>query len=1053
MSTVGQRERKTQERVVKLFRDTLGYEYLGDWSEETDNRNVEPELVQAFLKEQAHDDALIKRTLHHLEKVAGNTGKSLYDRNREVYELLRYGVKTRADVGENNQTVWLIDWKHPEKNHFAIAEEVTVTAKDVTAYTKRPDVVIYVNGIALGILELKRSTVSVAEGIRQNLDNQKKVFIEHFFSTQQWVMAANDTEGLRYATIQTPEKYYLTWKEEGGSGNPLDQALVQMCTKARFLELIHNFVVFDAGTKKLCRHNQYFGVRAAQGYVKRREGGIIWHTQGSGKSLTMVWLAKWIRENALSPAGKKDARVLIITDRKELDEQIETVFMGINEKIHRTKSGADLISTLNAPTPWLVCSLIHKFGAMEDGVEVGDVAAYVEELKKALPAGFSPKGDLYIFVDECHRTQSGDLNKAMKAILPNAVFIGFTGTPLLSADKKTSIEVFGRYIHTYKFNEAVQDGVVLDLRYEARKIDQEITSQAKIDQWFEAKTKGLTTLAKAQLKLRWGTIQKVLSSQSRLDKIVGDIMMDMETRDRLKSGRGNAMLVSGSIYEACKFYELFDKSGLAGKCAIVTSYVPSSASIKGEESGEGQTERLRQYAIYQKMLADWFNEAPEKAVLRVEEFEKAVRKKFIDEPGQMKLLIVVDKLLTGFDAPPATYLFIDKQMHDHGLFQAICRVNRLDGDDKEFGYIIDYKDLFKSLEGAVQDYTSGALDGYDKADVAGLLDNRLKKAKEHLEEALESVRALCEHVENPKQQENYLHYFSSKDSGDAAQLKESEPRRQSLYKMVATLIRAYASIANEMTEAGYTAAETAKIKTDVTFYENLRNEVKLHSGDAIDLKQYEPAMRFLIDSYIRAEESEKISTFDDLSLIQLIVARGADAVNAMPAGIRKNKQAVAETIENNVRKLIIDESPINPKYYEKMSKLLDALIKQRKQEAIDYAKYLAAIVKLTIEAKNGPGEASYPKSLNSPAKRALFDNLEGDEKLALAVDAAVRTSRQDDWRSNQFKIKKILNAVRAALAQHQPGEAGQAPYAELPSNPGPDQAEVILELIKNQDEY
>jgi len=387
--------------------------------------------------------------------------------------------------------------------------------------------------------------------------------------------------------------------------NPLDRALSQLCGKTRFLELIHDFVVFDAGTKKLCRHHQYFGVRAAQESVKRHEGGIIWHMQGSGKSLVIVWLTKWLRENVT------DARVLIITDRTDLDEQIERVFKGVNEDIYRTKSGADLIANLNATTPWLMCSLIHKFGGKEDNEEAGDIAEYIEALKKALPAGFKAKGDVYVFVDECHRTQSGKLHEGMKGILPNAVFIGFTGTPLLKVDKQKSIEVFGRYIHTYKFDEAVKDGVVLDLRYEAREIDQNITSQAKIDQWFELKTRGLTDLAKAQLKQRWGTMQQVLSSQDRLERIVADILMDMETRDRLKRGRGNAMLISSSIYQACKFYELFAATDLAGKCAIITSYTPSTATIKGEESGEGLTEKLREYAIYQKMLADWFNEAPE----------------------------------------------------------------------------------------------------------------------------------------------------------------------------------------------------------------------------------------------------------------------------------------------------------------------------------------------------------------------------------------------------------------------------------------------------------
>ena len=586
MTSIGQLEKATQQRVVALLRDTLGYSPLGDWTDRVGNRNIEPGLLRAFLQQQGHDDALITRAIYLFDKAAGNTSQSLYDRNRAVYSLLRYGVNVKAEVGEQTQTVWLIDWAHPTRNSFAVAEEVTVPAADAKAHTKRPDIVLYVNGIALGVLELKRSTVSVAEGIRQNLANQQKHFIEPFFATMQLVMAGSDAEGLRYGTIQTPEKYYLTWKEDSPVTNPLDRALLQLCDKTRFLELIHDFIVFDRGTKKLCRHNQYFGVRAAQMFAQRREGGIIWHAQGSGKSLTMVWLTKWIREHI------PDARVLIITDRTELDEQIDKVFTGVNEEIYRTTSGADLLATLNATTPWLLCSLIHKFCSKDDGEVVGDISGFIAELRRALPPDFTAKGNLFVFVDECHRTQSGDLHKAMKAILPSAVFIGFTGTPLLKADKQKSIEIFGRYIHTYKFDEAVRDGVVLDLRYEARDIDQSITSQAKIDQWFEVKTKGLTDLARAQLKRRWGTMQAVLSCQDRLEKIVADILMDMATRDRLQSGRGNAMLVSGSIYQACKFYELFEKTDLKGKCAIVTSYRPSPADIKGEETGEGLTEKL-----------------------------------------------------------------------------------------------------------------------------------------------------------------------------------------------------------------------------------------------------------------------------------------------------------------------------------------------------------------------------------------------------------------------------------------------------------------------------
>ncbi|MBD9497314.1 type I restriction endonuclease subunit R [Ensifer sp. ENS01] len=1021
MSTVGQIEKKTQARIVRLFRDQLGYDYLGNWIDRQGNRNIEEAWLRPFLKMRGHDDTLINRALFELQKVATDQSRSLYDINRSVYDLLRYGVKVKAEIGENTQTVWLIDWTNPEANHFAIAEEVAIkpaSSDPAKAYGKRPDIVLYVNGIALGVLELKRSTVSVSEGIRQNLDNQKKIFIQSFFTTMQLIMAGNDTEGMRYGTIETPEKYYLAWKEQSAVENPLDRALLQICNKRRFFELIHDFLVFDSGIKKLCRQNQYFGVRAAQDHVKRREGGIIWHTQGSGKSLTMVWLTKWIRENV------KDARVLIITDRTELDEQIEKVFKGVNEEIVRTKSGADLIAKLNDTNPWLLCSLIHKFGGKDDGDEDGDIAGYIEEMKKALPVGFKPKGDLYVFVDECHRTQTGELHKAMKAILPNAMFIGFTGTPLLKEDKKKSVEIFGPYIHTYKFDEAVSDSVVLDLRYEARDIDQNITSPAKIDQWFEAKTKGLTDLAKAQLKQRWGTMQKVLSGQSRLEKIVADILLDMETKDRLKSGRGNAMLVSSSIYQACKLYELFDKTDLAGKCAIVTSYKPSASDIKGQDSGAGLNERLRQYEIYNKMLGGQ----------DAEQFEKDAKKKFIDEPGQMKLLIVVDKLLTGFDAPSATYLYIDKQMRDHGLFQAICRVNRLDGDDKEYGYIVDYKDLFKSLETSIKDYTAEALGGFSEDDVAGLLSDRLEKARERLDEALETIKALCESVEAPRDTPAYLRFFCAKDTADKAALKENEPKRLTLYKLAASLLRAYADIAAEMTEAGYSDAEVAAIKADVDHFEKVRNEVKLASGDYIDLKMYEPAMRHLIDTYIRAEESELISAFDDMSLIQLIVERGAGAVDALPKGIRESKEAVAETIENNVRKLIIDETPINPKYYETMSELLDALIEQRKQQAIDYEKYLAEIVALTKKAKNPAAGTTYPAAMDTAAKRALYDNLDKDEALATALDAEIRKTKKDDWRGNKFKEKEVRNAIRAHLSD-------------------PAQVDLIFDLVRNQHEY
>lgn len=1006
MSNVGQRERITQNRIVQFFQKELGYRYLGDWQDRENNKNIEIDILTTWLKKRGVSDALINRAIRQLDAAAAlGEGKKLYYANKDVYRLLRYGVKDKEGAGELNQTVWLIDWNNPEENDFAIAEEVSIKGEN----KKRPDIVLYVNGIALGVLELKRSSVSVSEGIRQNLDNQKKDFIRNFFTTMQLVMAGNDTQGLRYGMIETAEKYFLEWKEEVSNpySHRLDFHLSRICNKQRFLQIIHDFIVFDAGIKKTCRHNQFFGIEAAKRHVAKREGGIIWHTQGSGKSLTMVWLAKWIRENV------RDTRVLIVTDRTELDEQIEKVFTGVEEEIYRTKSGADLVSTLNMSNPWLICSLVHKFGRQSDSENDAATDEFIEELKQSLPKDFKAKGDLFVFVDECHRTQSGKLHEAMKSILPEAMFVGFTGTPLMKKDKKKSIEVFGSYIHTYKFDEAVADGVVLDLRYEARDIDQNITSQKKVDEWFEAKTRGLSRLAKIQLKQKWGTMQKVLSSKSRLQQIVNDILLDMDTKPRLMDGYGNAMLVCSSVYQACKAYEMFSQTDLAGKVAIVTSFQPTAASIKGEETGEGLTEKLFKYDIYRRMLADYFEQPEEQAASRVEEFEKEVKNCFIKEPGQMRLLIVVDKLLTGFDAPSATYLYIDKQMADHNLFQAICRVNRLDGDDKEYGYIVDYKDLFRSIDKAISDYTQGAFDGYDKEDVAGLLKDRLEQARLDLDNALEMVRALCEPVKFPRNSQDYIHYFCGESGSNQDELSEKESLRLTLYQNVAKLLRAFANIANEMPDAGYSVEDIEKVRDEVAHYEKVRDEVKLASGDLVELKRFEPAMRHLLDMYIRADDSEVLMDFEDIGLIELIVEKGNDGIDKLPEDIRRNPEAMAETIENNVRKTIIDENPVNPKYYEHMSVLLDELIEFRRQKAIEYQEYLEQIRNLARKViYPDQGGSNYPSSIDTGAKRAIFDNFGKDEVLAIKIDTAIRYTKKAEWVGDRFKEREIANAVR-----------------------------------------
>ena len=1033
MSDVGKPERVTQNRVTGLFRDELEYRYLGDWTDRDGNSNIEEELLSTWLTKSGYTPAQISVAIHKLRTEADNHSRTLYSNNQAVYDLLHYGVPVKIEAGEVMETVKLINWQEPEQNDFTIAEEVTWRGN----HERRPDIVLYVNGIAVSVLELKNSRVSIGDGIRQNLSNQKPEFNAWFFSTVQLVFAGNDSEGLQYGAIGTPEKYFMKWKEDEGDDSrfKLDKFLLRMCRKDRLIELMHDFVLFDGGVKKLPRAHQYFGVKTAQQHVRDKKGGIIWHTQGSGKSIIMVILAKWILEN------NPDARVAIVTDRDELDKQIERVFTEVGEAIKRTSSGRDLMKQLGQATPRLLCSLVHKFGRQD----ADDFDAFIRELE----AEPSPTvGEVFVFVDECHRTQSGKLHRVMTAMMPDAVFIGFTGTPLLAKDRATSLEVFGGYIHTYKFSEGVEDGVVLDLIYEARDIDQRLGSEDKIDAWFEGKTKGLNDWQKGELKNQWGTMQNVLSSRSRMDRVVSDIVFDFSVKPRLSSECGNAILVASSIYEACKYFTLFEKTPLNSKCAVVTSYNPLAKDVTLEETGANtETDKQSIYNTYTELLED-VDANP--GMTKTETYEEWAKALFTKEPANMKLLVVVDKLLTGFDAPHCTYLYIDKSMQDHGLFQAICRVNRLDGEDKDFGYIVDYKDLFPKVESAIAVYTSELDHSADGPDPEVLVQDRLKKGKERLDNALEALALLCEPVESPKSELEHIHYFCG-NTEIPADLQEREPRRVSLYKATVALVRAWANVADQLDPAGYSSTDISRIKQQLKHYLNVREIIRRASGETLDLKAYEADMRHLIDTYIEADEPREISPFDNMGLLELIVKTGiADAIASQLGGLKGNRNAIAETIENNIRSKIIKEHLSDPAFYEKMSALLDEIITERKAKAVEYEEYLKRIAELAQRVEAGLAEDTPEPLKNSPALRALYNNLKRDGgpetpgedavsedpalDLALKLDAEVKRVRPDGWRGVQAREQ----VIKAALYQVLEDEA---------------EVERIFLIIRAQDEY
>ncbi|MBC8507624.1 MAG: restriction endonuclease subunit R, partial [Chloroflexi bacterium] len=577
-----------------------------------------------------------------------------------------------------------------------------------------------------------------------------------------------------------------------------------------------------------------------------------------------------------------------------------------------------------------------------------------------------------------------------------------------------------------KFNEGVEDKVILDLVYEARDINQRLTSQESVDEWFELVSKDLNEWQKDELKKQWGTMQVVRSSVSRMRKVIQDIIFDFRRRPRLSDGTGNAILVASSIYEATKYYSLFQSTPLRERCAVVTSYNPHSSHITLEEIGANtETDKQFIYNTYTELLEDVEAKG---GMSKTEAYEELAKKFFTEEPARMSLLIVVDKLLTGFDAPPCTYLYIDKSMQDHGLFQAICRVNRLDGETKTFGYIIDYMNLLPKVEDAISVYTSELDDSVPGEMPDILVQDRLKKSREKLDNAIETLALLCEPVEPPRNDLDHIHYFCG-NTEIATDLEAHQPQRIALYRAVASLVRAYANLVDELIPAGYSAEESARIKRQVKQYVNLREIIRKASGETLDLKPFEADMRHLIDTYIEADAPRKISDFDDMGLLELIEKLGiSEATDTRLGDLKGNQDAVAEVIENNVRSKIIREHLNDPAFFAKMSTLLDEIITNRKSKALEYEDYLQQIGDVAKMAQSGR-ERETPTQLDTPGKLALYNNLKetaakaAEEKgfyatsedpaleLSLEIDAAIKAKRPDGWRGIQAREQVVKKAI------------------------------------------
>lgn len=609
-------------------------------------------------------------------------------------------------------------------------------------------------------------------------------------------------------------------------------------------------------------------------------------------------------------------------------------------------------------------------------------------------------------------------------------------------DRQTTRDVFGAYIHTYKFHEGVADGVVLDLKYEARDVPERLTSQKKIDEWFEQKTKNLNNFQKALVRKRWATMEELMSAAGRKREIIADIIGDFALKPRLNNDRGTAILVAASIYDACHYFRLFQNTSFGPYCGIITSFEPQPGAIVLEPPN---SDVRYKFDTYTKHIL--------KNGQTTKQYEDEAKRRFIEEPANLKLLIVVSKLLTGFDAPSCTYIYLDNELHDHNLFQAICRTNRLDGDDKDYGHIVDFKKLFGDVQQAIAVYSSDELDldQGNGGDNNIHLKNWLEEGKQQLDNARQALAYLCEPVALPREVEHYLHYFCG-DAANSNALTETEALRVSFYKAVAIFARAFAGLAPDVAEAGYSETDAAALQKEVEYYAEIRSAIKKHSGEELDIKPFEADMRHLINTYIQADPAAELGELGEMSLTELIIKTGIHDAIARKLNRKGtlSRNAIAEGIINNVRKTIIRNQLTDPKFYAEMSSLLADLIKQSRDDTAAYEEFLAQAEELVRRLGRKEPDAGIPAMLHGkPEATVLYNNLasipaktfrypmadEDRALLALEIDWVVREEAPSGWKGDETREKQLLNALYPKLSRD------------------PDATLSIFEIIKNQPGY
>ena len=923
--------------------------------------------------------------LKAVDELAGaSLNEGLMVANERITNLLLLGTSLEENLEDGTRRSFsfkFIDFENLQNNDFYVTEEFEVSRVSQSDAQKhrRPDLVLFINGIPIVVIELKKSSVSLENGIKQLEKEQGKDEIAHLFKYIQLTIAANGSEA-RYGTTGTPFKFYSVWKEQdeakakeslksvvnGREVSALDMTLFALLSKDRLLRLVRHYIFFDQKMKKVCRYQQFFAIEETLKRVSMiikdgvRAGGLIWHTQGSGKSLTMVMLTKLLKQIYIN------SKIIVVTDRIDLDGQIHKTFENTDTTAGRASSGSDLIEKLQSGVS-VITTLVHKFEKVKNQkVVIRD-------------------GDIFVLVDESHRTQGGDLHKAMKKALPLACYIGFTGTPLLKREKN-SFAKFGGEIHRYTIDDAVKDGAVLPLLYEGRYVGQEVLDPEGLTRKFDLISRELGDEAKRDLQQKWARFERVASSEQRLELIAVDI--NEHIKKTLKKSGFKAMLATQRKYDAIKYHQIFEEFG-----EIKSAYVISSNEHEELEGGH------KEYVAkaWQETIRGYGSE---------EEYLKHVKDEFV-YGDEIDLLIVVDKLLTGFDAPRASTLYIDKQLKEHNLLQAIARVNRL-YDGKDYGYIIDYRGLLGELDEALTSYAS--LSGFDPEDITGaVIDVRSEiiKAKTyytHLDDLFSSVKFKDD-------LESYVAVLEDVQKRD--DFKEWLSQFARAFKLALSSEKIYDILSEE---------EIKVYKQRVKFYNELRKAVQLRYHEACDFGKYEAQMQKLLDTYVNAQGVNELT-----KLVNIFETEFDDEVQRV-----EGKNAKADTIISAVSAVVKEKMDSNPAFYKSIAQQIQDIIDEYKAKRLSEEEKLAK-AKLLKDLMTGalkPNEDRYPKEFNAnKILFAIYDNLLdilGDVEL---VDVEVvaknlslkfyeiykKASKKPEWHKNKDVENEITSQMEDAL--------------------------------------